>query len=77
MKITVPTQQREVMRLTAEGLTVREIAQVMGLAYPTVRNYRAILYRKFGVRTVGGLIHAALAAQVLPLPTVEVGEDWP
>jgi DNA-binding CsgD family transcriptional regulator len=43
-------RQREIATLVAEGLTEREIAARLGLAYYTVRNHKQAIYRKLGVR---------------------------
>ncbi len=43
-------QLLKVARLSADGLSFKEIARQMGLAPATVRNYLAAVYRKMGIR---------------------------
>lgn len=53
-------REREVMRLIAQGLRTREIADRLALSHKTVEKHRTNLMRKLGVRTA-----AAVAAYAI------------
>jgi DNA-binding CsgD family transcriptional regulator len=55
----------EIIRCTARGKTVMGTAAVLGIGGDTVRNYRAMLYRKCGVKNAVGLVKAGFTAGVL------------
>ncbi len=44
-------RERDVLRLIAQGYSNSEIAEELGLAYQTVRNYISRIYSKLGVRS--------------------------
>ena len=52
-------REREVLQLIAEGKKTGEIAQIMMRSLHTVRNHRARLMKKLGVRSAVELVHAA------------------
>lgn len=49
-------QQRSVLQMAWDGLSVKDTAWAMGLSDKTVRNYRAHIYQKFGVDNVEGML---------------------
>lgn len=53
-------REREVLALTARGLSAGEIARKLGLSPKTVAAYRAKLMAKLGVHTAAGLARYAL-----------------
>lgn len=60
-------RQVEVLRLIAEGLATRDIAQRLALSGKTVEAHRAELMRRLGIRTVAGLVRYALKASLVEL----------
>ena len=60
-------RQVEVLRLIAEGLATREIAQRLEVSGKTVEAHRAELMRRLGIRTVAGLVRYALRASLVEL----------
>jgi DNA-binding NarL/FixJ family response regulator len=70
--IQLSPQERRVLRFIAKGLTTRQIASRMGIAWQTVLGYRQRLNRTFQLTSQPGkgpnginLIRAALAKKVL------------
>src|SRR5207244_1581022 len=57
---TLTTRERQVLRLIAEGLTSKEIADRMQLRVQTVRSYRKALMKKLNVSNIAGLTQIAL-----------------
>ena len=53
-------RETEVLRLVAEGLTSRQIAERIDIAVKTVRNHRTNIMDKLGIRTTAGLVRYAL-----------------
>jgi len=60
-------REREVLQLIAEGKKNAEIANVMNRSVHTVRNHRARLMRKLGVRTASQLVATADARGLICL----------
>ena len=58
--IQLTPRERAVLGLVAEGLTSAEVAETLGLAVKTVRNYRERLLAKLGVRTTAALVRVAM-----------------
>ncbi len=48
---TLSPRQEEILRLLAQGLTVKEIAEHTGLSVETVRSYVKLVYQKLHVRS--------------------------
>lgn len=66
-KISVPSsevalseRERDVLRLLADGLTKKELADRLDLSVHTVDNYLRRVYRKLHVNTLGGAVAKAL-----------------
>jgi len=60
-------REREVLQLIAEGKKNAEIAAIMQRSVHTVRNHRARLMRKLGVRSAAALVAAADARGLIEL----------
>ena len=61
-------REQEVLRLTAEGATSKEIAAGLGLRPKTVENHRARILDKLGVVNTAAAVRVALARGLVPLP---------
>jgi DNA-binding NarL/FixJ family response regulator len=53
-------RQREVMRLVALGLTMREIAERLGVSVKTVETHRSAVAKRLGIRDVARLVRYAV-----------------
>ncbi len=58
--IEITTRERDVLRLLADGLTKKEIADQLDLSQHTVDNYLRRIYTKLHVNTLGGAVAKAL-----------------
>ena len=58
-------KERQVLVLTARGLTAREIGTRICLAHKTVDNYRSAIRRKLEIRTRAEFVSVALEADLL------------
>lgn len=58
--IEISTRERDVLRLLADGLTKKEIADKLDLSLHTVDNYLRRIYGKLHVNTLGGAVAKAL-----------------
>jgi len=63
---TLTPREREVLHLSAQGLTSKEIAQRLRLSPRTTESHRANLMRKLRLRTQTDLIRFALQHGILP-----------
>ena len=61
-------REQEVLRLTAEGATSKEVAAALGLRPKTVENHRARILDKLGVANTAAAVRIALARGVLGPP---------
>ncbi|MBM3736241.1 MAG: response regulator transcription factor [Acidobacteria bacterium] len=57
-------REMQVMRMIADGMTSKEIAQSLDLGVETVRSYRKTLMKKLGVNNVAGLTQIAISAGI-------------
>jgi DNA-binding NarL/FixJ family response regulator len=57
---TLSPRQREVLRLIAEGLTTKQIAQVLEISVKTVETHRAQLMERLDIHDVAGLVRYAI-----------------
>lgn len=62
------TREREVLKLLAEGKTVRSAAGVMGLSAKTVDAHKFNLMRKLGIHNKAELVMWAIQKRVVKLP---------
>ncbi|WP_043765699.1 response regulator transcription factor [Algiphilus aromaticivorans] len=60
----LPARQRQVLELLANGMTVREIAEVLGIGVKTVETHRARLMQQLGARSSHELLVMALQGRV-------------
>jgi two-component system nitrate/nitrite response regulator NarL len=58
-------REREVMRLTAEGLSAPEIAEALGIGATTVKTHLQRVYRKLGVTDRAAMVAKALRLGLL------------
>jgi len=62
------TREREVLKLLAEGRTVRSAADVLGLSMKTVDAHKFNLMRKLGIHNKAELVMWAIQKRVVKLP---------
>jgi two-component system, NarL family, response regulator NreC len=65
---SLTTREREVMKLLAEGKTVRSAAIVLGLSSKTVDAHKFNLMRKLGIHNKAELVMWAIQQRVVKLP---------
>jgi len=63
---TLTPRQKEILRLVAQGLTNREVADRLGISVRTVEVHRFNLMRRLKVRNVAQLLRQALILGLLP-----------
>jgi DNA-binding NarL/FixJ family response regulator len=63
----LPQRQREVVRMVAQGLTTKRIADVLGISPRTVEFHRYQAMRTLGVHTIGELIQYAIKHHIVML----------
>ena len=54
---TFTTRELEIMRLCAEGHSVKAIAQELNISHRTVENHKNNIFKKLGFKSTGELIH--------------------
>jgi DNA-binding NarL/FixJ family response regulator len=67
-KRVLTTREREVLKLLAEGRTVRSAAGVLGLSAKTVDAHKFNLMRKLGIHNKAELVMWAIQKKVVKLP---------
>jgi two-component system response regulator NreC len=67
-KRALTSREREVLKLLAEGKTVRSVADVLGLSAKTVDAHKFNLMRKLGVHNKAELVMWAIQKKVVKLP---------
>lgn len=67
-KRVLTTREREVLKLLAEGRTVRSAAGVLGLSVKTVDAHKFNLMRKLGIHNKAELVMWAIQKRVVKLP---------
>ena len=65
---TLTLREREVMKLLAEGNTVRKAAGVLGVSVKTVEAHKFNLMRKLDIHNKAQLVTVAIQKKILPLP---------
>jgi two-component system, NarL family, response regulator NreC len=61
-------REREVMKLLAEGHTVRKVAATLGVSVKTVEAHKFNLMRKLDIHNKAQLVTVAIQKKILPLP---------
>jgi DNA-binding NarL/FixJ family response regulator len=67
-KRVLTAREREVMKLLAEGRTVRSAADILGLSAKTVDAHKFNLMRKLGIHNKAELVMWAIQKRVVKLP---------
>lgn len=67
-KRILTAREREVLKLLAEGRTVRSVADVLGLSAKTVDAHKFNLMRKLGIHNKAELVMWAIQKKVVKLP---------
>jgi two-component system, NarL family, response regulator NreC len=67
-KRVLTTREREVLKLLAEGRTVRSAADALGLSVKTVDSHKFNLMRKLGIHNKAELVMWAIQKRVVKLP---------
>ncbi len=65
---TLTLREREVMKLLAEGNTVKKAAAVLGISAKTVEAHKFNLMRKLNIHNKAELVTVAIQKKILPLP---------
>jgi len=65
---TLTLREREVMKLLAEGNTVKKAAAVLGVSAKTVEAHKFNLMRKLNIHNKAELVTVAIQKKILPLP---------
>jgi DNA-binding NarL/FixJ family response regulator len=65
---TLTLREREVMKLLAEGHTVKKVAAVLGLSVKTVEAHKFNLMRKLDIHNKAQLVTVAIQRKILALP---------
>jgi DNA-binding NarL/FixJ family response regulator len=58
-------REQEVLQLLAEGLSNKQVADVLDLSVRTAENHRARLMKKLGVHTLSGLVRYAIRNHII------------
>jgi DNA-binding NarL/FixJ family response regulator len=64
---SLTSREQEIMRLLAEGLSVKKIAQSLYISYRTVENHRTSIFRKLKVKNAAELVHYATRLGIIDL----------
>src|SRR5215472_5294858 len=67
-KSALTPRETEVMRLLAEGNTVRKIAGMLGLSLKTVEAHKFNLMRKLDIHNKAELVHCAIRRKIVKVP---------
>ena len=65
---TLTLREREVMKLLAEGYTVKKAAVALGVSTKTVEAHKFNLMRKLDIHNKAQLVTVAIQKKILPLP---------
>jgi len=63
--LVISVREREVLRLLAEGLVHKQVADQLGISLDTVRTYVRRIYEKLQVRTVAQAVSRAIREQLI------------
>lgn len=59
-RLVLSPRERDVLRLLADGLVNKQVADQLGISFETVRTYVRRIYEKLQVKTVGQAVHRAV-----------------
>jgi two-component system, NarL family, response regulator NreC len=65
---TLTLREREVMKLLAEGHTVKKVAAALGIRVKTVEAHKFNLMRKLDIHNKAQLVMVAIQKKIVPLP---------
>jgi two-component system, NarL family, response regulator NreC len=65
---TLTVREREVMKLLAEGNTVKKVAATLGISVKTVEAHKFNLMRKLDIHNKAQLVTVAIQKKILPIP---------
>jgi len=65
---TLTLREREVMKLLAEGNTVKKVAALLGVSVKTAEAHKFNLMRKLDIHNKAQLVTVAIQKKILPLP---------
>jgi len=65
---TLTPREREILKLLAEGNSVKEIAVLLGLSVKTVEAHKFNLMRKLGIHNKAELVMWAIQKKVVKIP---------
>ena len=65
---TLTLREREVMKLLAEGHTVRQAAEVLGVSTKTVEAHKFNLMRKLDIHNKAQLVTYAIQKKIIKIP---------
>ena len=65
---TLTPREREVIKMIAEGNSVREIANLLGLSVKTVEAHKFNLMRKLGIHNKAQLVTYAIQKKIMKMP---------
>jgi DNA-binding NarL/FixJ family response regulator len=68
---TLSPREREIFKLLADGLTVKEIAARLGLSVKTVDVHKYNLMRKLDIHDRAGLIKYAIQKKLIRVPVMK------
>lgn len=67
-KSALTPREREVMKLLAEGNTVRKIAGMLGVSLKTIEAHKFNLMRKLDIHNKAELVHCAIRKKIVKVP---------
>lgn len=68
LRTALTPRETEIMKLLAEGNTVRKIAGMLGLSLKTVEAHKFNLMRKLDIHNKAELVHCAIRKKILKVP---------
>ena len=73
--VPITYRELELLCLVGQGNDYKEAAEILGLKYPTVKNYMHKMAKKLGAGNIANAIVIALQAGMI---RIEIGPDeWP
>lgn len=64
-RITLKKEEIEVIKLSAQGLSILEMSNVMNKSFDTIKFYRKILFKKLGVENITEAVSYAVAKKLI------------